>query len=144
MNRETETFDEVAIPHRCAGDVVTLHECRRPHNDALVVFGVRVDAHGLSASMGIETLNGDGLDAFVQTLDNDFRGWSGERVWTSSRGDLEVRARHVGKAIQLDWTLRFPEPVEQSPDWELTVHLHVDPGESLKDLSTRIAAFLDV
>ena len=134
--------DKVTIPHRADTTFVMLHGCNRPHDDALTIFGVQAEAHGLTASIWIETIHGDGLDEFVRRLDDDFRGWPGERIWTSSRKDLEVRARHLGAWIRLSWILRFPEPTVEQPDWETTIHLHVNPGEELRDLSGRITAFL--
>ncbi|WIX84079.1 DUF6228 family protein [Amycolatopsis carbonis] len=136
----------MTIPARLpAGTFVKLERCRRPHDDALGLFGARVEAPGLSASLEVETLNGDGLDSFVQSLGNDFRGWTDERIWASFRGDLELRASHSGRLIWLSWTLRFPEPTEEDPAvWTATVRVHLTPGEDLRVFNSDVAAFLNV
>jgi hypothetical protein len=142
VNHE-DTEPEVRIPRGPAGTFVKLHGCSRPHDDALVVFGVQAEAPGLSADIGVETLYGDGLAEFVQGLNNDFRGWTGERVWRSFRGDLELRAVHSGQLIWLSWTLRFPEPAEEDPGtWNTTIRVHLNPGEDLNALSADVSAFL--
>lgn len=140
-----DTAPEVTIPRQPAGTFFALHDCRRPHGDALVVFTVRAEAPGLAATIGIETLHGDGLADFVHALDQDFRGWTGDRIWTSLRGDLQLRATHHGAVITMAWTLRFPEPAEQDPGiWETTVRVNLNPGEDLRTFSSDLTAFMDV
>jgi len=139
-----EAVSEVTVPRQPAGTFLRLYDCCRPHGDALLVLSVQVGAPGLSASIGIETLEGDGLAQFVRELDDDFRGWAGERTWTSFRGDLQLRAIHTGRAVLLAWTLRFPEPAESDPGaWEATVRVQISPGEDLKALSSDLHAFLE-
>jgi hypothetical protein len=139
-----DTEPEVRIPARAAGTFVRLHGLRRPHDDALVLFGVQAEAPGLSADIAVETLNGDGLAEFIQGLHDDFRGWAGERIWKSFRGDLELRAVHDGRLIWLSFTLRFPEPTEADAGiCDSTVRVHLTPGQDLTAFSADLSAFLD-
>ncbi|GAA2109778.1 DUF6228 family protein [Actinomadura alba] len=133
---------EVTLPRGPTGTYVRLSAFHRPDDDVLVLFDVQAEAPGLSAMIGIETLGGDGLSAFVQSLDDDFRGWPDERVWTSFRQELELRAAHLGHIVRLSWTLRSPEPAEQDTDWAVTVNLYVSPGEELKNLASDVGHFL--
>jgi hypothetical protein len=140
MSGTDEDF-EVSIP--ASSEVPRLRLRRlRPHGDALVVLTVSAEEVGLSASVDVHTLNGDGLDDFFIELDKDFRGWPGERHWKSHEGDLELEAVHCGRVILLAWTLRFPSPAEESWDWQVTLRVPITPGEELKNLASTIAAML--
>jgi hypothetical protein len=120
---------DVMIPRGPSATYVRLSAFERPDDDALVLFEVQAAAPRLSAVIGVETLGGDGLSEFVRSL--DFRGWPDERVWTSFRQDLELRAAHLGHTVRLSWTLRFPEPAaEQDPELAVTVNLYVSPARS--------------
>ena len=115
----------------------------RPDGDALVLLVVSAEEIGLSATITVRTLNGDGLDEFIVGLDKDFRGWPGERHWQSHEGDLELEAVHAGRVILLTWTLRFPSPAEESWDWQAKVRVAITPGEELKNLATAVSAMLN-
>lgn len=115
----------------------------RPDSDALVLLVVSVEEVGLSASITVHTLNGDGLDDFLAGLDKDFRGWPGGRRWKSYEGDLELEAVHTGRTVLLAWTLRFPSPAEESWDWQATVRVAITPGEDLKNLASAVSAMLN-
>jgi Family of unknown function (DUF6228) len=134
---------DVRVPRERAGTFVRLYGRRRPHDDALVSFSVQVEAPGLRAEAGIETLQGDGLVEFVRGLDESYLGWPGTRTWSSFRRDLRLEAVHTGGAVVLAWTLVFPEPSEgPAAIWEATVRVQISPGEDLKQLSSDVAAFL--
>ena len=76
-------------------------------------------------------------------LERDFRGWPGERVWVSFRGDLELRASHTGGVVELAWTLRGPESVaDRARHWECVARTFVTPGEELRRFSADVTAFL--
>ncbi len=140
MSGTCEDF-EVRIP--ASSEVPRLRLRRlRPHGDVLVVFVVSVEEVGLSATADVHTLGGDGLDDFFTALDKDFRGWTGERRWTSHEGDLELEAVHSGHIIDLAWTLKFPSPAEESWDWQVTLRVAITPGEELKNLASTVAAML--
>ncbi|MCR6487263.1 DUF6228 family protein [Amycolatopsis sp. OK19-0408] len=109
----------------------------------LVYFTARAEGADMAASVSVQTLHGDGLAAFAAGLDEDFRGWPGVRVWTSSRGELELRATHDGRVVGLEWTLRYPGPDWEPVDfWTCTVRTHLTPGEDLRRFSADLAQFL--
>jgi len=58
----------------------------------------------VSAEIGVETLNGDGLVEFFRGLDEAFQGWPGTRTWSSFRMDLRIEAVHTGRAVVMAWT----------------------------------------
>jgi hypothetical protein len=78
----------------------------------------------MSAAVSIETLHGDGLES-------DFRG------------DLELRATHGGRSVELAWTLHGLEPAGGGPrPWSCTVRTFVTPGEELRRFSADVSDFL--
>lgn len=124
------------------GGTLTLTDLDASEGD-LVFFAARAEGAGLAASVSVETLHGDGLGSFAAGLDRDFRGWPGERVWTSFRGDLELRATHHGHSVELAWTLHGLEPAGGGPGpWSCTVRTWVTPGEELRRLGADLAEFL--
>ncbi|MCW2902571.1 MAG: hypothetical protein JWO67_4836, partial [Streptosporangiaceae bacterium] len=129
---------DVMIPRGPSDTYVRLSAFQRPDDDALVLFEVKAEAPGISATIGIETFNSDGLSEFIQSLEDDFRGWPGERVWRSFRRDLQLQAAHLGQSIRLSWTLR---PSEWDAEWTATVDLQVSPGEELKNLAADVGHF---
>jgi hypothetical protein len=134
----------VQIPSCPTATFIRFSSCHRPYDDDVLIFRVDIEGPGLSACSGITTLNGDGLTDFVQALDADFRGWEGERTWTSLEGDLELRATHNGGSIELDWTLWFPSgPHTREHLWSARVPLLITPGEDLKALSVDVRHFID-
>jgi len=63
----------------------------------------------LVASTGVETLDGDGLPEWIQTLAGLWRGWAGEHQWRSLEEDLYITATHDGLGhVSLRMTLRGP------------------------------------
>ncbi|MBE1500854.1 hypothetical protein H4696_007954 [Amycolatopsis lexingtonensis] len=117
------------------GVTLTLADLDRSEGD-LIYFTARAEGDGLSATVSVETLYGDSLETFAAGLDRDFGGWAGARTWTSFRGDLELRATHAGRVVELVWTLRRPGC------WECTVRTLVTPGEELRRFSADVADFL--
>ncbi|MGW5307795.1 DUF6228 family protein [Streptomyces griseoluteus] len=52
----------------------------------------------------MRTWDGDGLDAFLSSLAEDFRGWEGVRAWRSLERDLAISAEHrPGGYVHLTW-----------------------------------------
>jgi len=121
---------------------LTLANLDRSHGD-VVVFEARAEGVDLLASMWVETLYGDAIDSFAAGLARDFRGWDGTRTWKSFRGELELRATHTGRVVELAWTLHHPGPAWESPGfWDCTVRTFVTPGEELRRFSADVAEFL--
>jgi hypothetical protein len=124
------------------GVTLTLTDLDASEGD-LVYFTARAEGAGLAASVSVETLHGDDLDVFAAGLDRDFRGWPGERVWKSFRGDLELRATHTGRSVELAWTLRGLElRADRARPWDCVVHTFLTPGEELRRFSVDLAEFL--
>lgn len=124
------------------GVTLTLADLDASEGD-LVCFTARAEGPGLTASVSVMTLHGDGLGSFAAGLERDFRGWPGERVWTSIRADLELRATHHGRSVELAWTLQGREPVlDETRPWSATVRTVVTPGEELRRFSADVAEFL--
>lgn len=124
------------------GGTLTLTDLDASEGD-LVFFRARAEGAGLSASVSVETLHGDGLAVFAAGLDRDFRGWPGERAWRSYRGDLELCATHHGRAVELAWTVHGPEVGWDEPrPWSCTVRIRIVPGEELRRFSADLAEFL--
>jgi hypothetical protein len=138
MSGTDEDF-EVSIPANSEVSRLRLRRLR-PDEDGLVLLTVAAEGVGLSAAVDVQTLDGDGLDDFFAGLDKDFRGWAGKRHWKSFEGDLELEAVHAGRVILLSWTLRFPPPVEESWDWQVTIRVPITPGEELENLAGTIGA----
>ncbi|MEU8798336.1 DUF6228 family protein [Spirillospora sp. NPDC048819] len=101
--------DAVQVPSGPTGTFVRFSSCRRPYGDDVLIFTVEAEGPGLSAAIGVTTVAGDGLVEFLQSLDDDFRGWPGKRTWTSLANELELSATHQGQSVDLQWTLRFPQ-----------------------------------
>jgi Family of unknown function (DUF6228) len=79
------------------------------------------------------------LDTFLNDLADNFRGWEGERTWSTNH--LHVRASfHSGGHIELAWTLRAGEG-DQDP-WNVRITTWLDGGEQMTTLATQVHGFL--
>jgi hypothetical protein len=84
--------------------------------------------------------SGDGLDAFLSSLAEDFRGWDGVRTWRSLESDLTLSAEHrSGGYVHLTWGIHDHPPEENRHFETTTVHA---AGEDMRNLATHFAAFL--
>jgi hypothetical protein len=120
---------------------VRLHD-RQFIDDDETAFAVDVDADGLTAHLGdviIAVWNPPYLSDFMDGLAADFRGWSGERSWSTNHLKL-IAVFHSGGHIELRWTL---QPWISRPDsWKASVTTWVEGGQQLTDLAADIRAFL--
>ena len=81
----------------------------------------------------------DDLLEFFDRLAEDWRGWTGERTFTSLEGDLALTATHDGH-VQLRVTLRQ----SAIPDgWTAEAHIRLDPGEQLSRAVADLRQVLD-
>jgi hypothetical protein len=99
---------------------------------------LRLTKEGLRAGGWIYAHQGrgfDGLTAFFQSLADDWRGWSGEREWTSLEGDLSLAAAHDGH-------VRLAVSLRRSIDWTVTANVSIDPGEELAAASLNLTELL--
>ncbi len=95
----------------------------------------------LVASTGVETLGGDGLPEWIQTLAGLWRGWAGEHQWRSLEEDLYITATHDGLGhVSLRMTLRGPFGFVADA-WEASATVRIDAGEGLARLAVDAQAF---
>ncbi len=89
-------------------------------------FAVEAINEGVRARLATATVTvWANMDGFFDSLARDFRGWEGERVWTSSHLEVTV-AFGSGGHVYLDWTLRsgfFPG------NWRCTVTTVIEADE---------------
>ncbi|OLF16540.1 hypothetical protein BU204_16895 [Actinophytocola xanthii] len=77
----------------------------------------------------------DGIRAFFAGLARDWRGWRGVRKWDTIEHDLAIKARHTGRKIRLNFTLR---PGSDRDYWIVTLEMVIPPDESLDRLARDI------
>jgi len=71
---------------------------------------------------------GSGLEAFLEALASDWRGWDGERSWETDDTDLAVSAvLRSGGYVGLTWTVR-PWPVSDG-GWAASVTTWLEAGD---------------
>ncbi|MBJ6630586.1 DUF6228 family protein [Streptomyces sp. SS10] len=123
------------------GEGFLLSEPLRPYEDD-PTLGFLVTAHGRwgSVATAVETWDGDGLDTFLASLAEDFRGWQGERTWHSLCHDLTLSAEHrSGGYVQLRWVISDGAPTEE---WRFETSTWHEAGEGMRTLAADIRAFI--
>lgn len=111
---------------------------RLTRQDAETVLA-ELEVSGLSATRPVVQAFAAGVtevSTFLDSLERDWRGWEGERAWTSLEDDLTMQARHTHGHVQLRVTLRCHRADWGNDGWRATADLTIDPGEQL----SRIAA----
>jgi hypothetical protein len=87
----------------------------------------RVTGPGLGASLVCPEAGWEpqSLAKFLQTLDDDWRGWDGERVWKSEEAELRLTAQHdKTNTVTMIVVLEDGAP----PRWSCRAELELDPG----------------
>lgn len=124
-----------------------LHPPADPWADGYVaVMQVELHDEGLSArrevklSLPTQAEEPD-LVAFFAGLDDDWRGWDGERSWRSLDGRMWITARHDGKGhVSLGATL---QQHAHSPDaWLARVFITLEAGEQMRSLVADLRSHL--
>ncbi|WP_225625377.1 DUF6228 family protein [Streptomyces werraensis] len=113
----------------------------RPYEDEPTLHFL-VTAHGCWGSVRttVETWGGDGLDTFLASLAEDFRGWQGERTWHSLCHDLTLSAEHrSGGYVRLGWAISDGAPGEE---WRFETSTWHEAGEDMRTLAADIRAFI--
>ncbi len=102
-------------------------------------FLVNARGEWLCVEVSVRTWGGDGLDAFLEELAEDFRGWEGARSWRSLERDLTLSAeRGPGGYVHLTWGLHDRPP---SSEWHFeTTTVHA-PGEAMRNLAADVREF---
>ncbi|WP_052851051.1 DUF6228 family protein [Streptomyces avicenniae] len=116
-------------------------EPTRPYGDDLTLdFLVRARGQSVSIETLVRTWDGDGLDAFLSALAEDFRGWGGARAWRSLERDLTISAEHrSGGYVHLTWGIHGRPPFEEWHFETTTVHA---AGEEMRTLAAEFRTFL--
>lgn len=91
---------------------------------------VTISLPHLSASAEVDAFAYDGehgLGLLFRRLADDWRGWEGERTWSSLEGDLDLSATHDGLGhIALEVRLRSGPYAE---DWLVRGTIWLDAGQ---------------
>ncbi|SCD58630.1 hypothetical protein GA0115245_109713 [Streptomyces sp. di188] len=88
----------------------------------------------------METWGGDGVDTFLASLAEDFRGWQGERTWHSLCHDLTLSAEHrCGGHVRLRWVTSDGAPAEK---WRFETGTWHEAGEDMRTPAADISAFI--
>ena len=86
------------------------------------------------ASVGVWDY-GAGPAAFFRTLADDWRGWEGERCWSSLEGQLVIVPRHDGKGLVLcEVTIGTAIP----PTWSFTAEMTFGAGAQMDEIASSI------
>ncbi|MEU8922500.1 DUF6228 family protein [Kitasatospora sp. NPDC048545] len=133
-------------------DVVVRHQddpatlvrlCDRYFPDELGIgFAVEVSAAGLHARIdSVETWvwDLDSLDDFLGRLAGDFRGWEGERTWSTNHLALRASFKSGGHVF-LTWTLT--PWMTRDDGWETSVTTVLEAGEGMSALAADLREFL--
>lgn len=112
---------------------------RRYEDDPTLDFLVTAHGRWGSVATTVETWGGDGLDTFLASLAEDFRGWQGERTWHSLCHDLAVLAEHRGSHVRLTWVVSGQALSEA---WRFETTTCHAPGEDMRNLSADVRAFI--
>jgi Family of unknown function (DUF6228) len=82
---------------------------------------------------------GAGPAAFFQLLADDWRGWDGERSWSSLEGQLAIKARHDGKGLIIcEVAIGSVIP----PTWSLQATMTFGAGAHMDEIAASVAEAL--
>ncbi|WP_330454833.1 MULTISPECIES: DUF6228 family protein [unclassified Streptomyces] len=113
---------------------------RRYEDEPTLDFLVRARGPWGTVETSVETWGGDGLDVFLASLAEDFRGWQGARTWHSLCYDLTLSAEHhPGGHVRLAWGIRDQAPSEE---WRFEATTWHAAGEDMRNLADEIHTFI--
>jgi hypothetical protein len=84
---------------------------------------------------------GDGLGAFLDHLANNFRGWTGTRMWRSIEEQLRIEATWADGGHV---TLRFLITPSIYERWEVAVSFTVEAGAEMQTLASETTRFFSL
>jgi hypothetical protein len=97
---------------------------------------VRVQTDRLQYDGGlVVSADADGLAAYLASLIDDWRGWSGNRQWEALEHGMSIYATHHGRTVQLVFAVRRDWKQDA---WELRVPVIVTPGETLTQFARAV------
>lgn len=80
---------------------------------------------------------GDLVEYFAH-LANYWRGWVGDRTWTSLEDELSFTARHTGSHVHLTVSVENG-PFNGTAPWSARLALTLDAGEQLSSVAASVA-----
>ncbi|MFB7323864.1 DUF6228 family protein [Streptomyces sp. NPDC056190] len=121
--------------------LLLLSEPTRPfEGEPTLDFLIRACGPWGSIEISVETWDGDGLDTFLASLAEDFRGWVGVRTWHSLCYDLILSAEHrPGGYVRLTWGFHDRAPSEE---WHFKTTTEHAAGEDMRNLAAEIHTFI--
>ena len=82
---------------------------------------------------------GAGPAGFFQSLADDWKGWDGERSWSSLEGQLVIEARHDGKGLIIcEVAIGSKIP----PAWSLRASTTFGAGTHMEEIASSVARAL--
>ncbi|MFF2145008.1 DUF6228 family protein [Kitasatospora sp. NPDC058190] len=107
--------------------------------------GFTVDLHGEGLRARVDSVvvwawGPEHLADFLDKLAADFRGWDGERTWSTHHLTLRAVFRSGGH-VGLTWTIRPWTTQENS--WEASVTTWLEGGEQLAAFASDVRRFLN-
>ena len=108
----------------------------------VVAQGLRaeLDVWAFSATDVGVTAFGD-LVRFFESMEEDWRGWAGERAWLSLEGELTLTARHLGSTVVVAVELHsFLHPADGN--WQASLEIRVDAGAQLSAIAGDLRALV--
>ena len=116
------------------GDATLSLEFANPTFDTSGFAHLDARLHGtrLDARLGFYAHDAAELVQFFRSLDDDWRGWSGERRFESVESDVVLSARHA-RRIELAVTLTTDadRDLSTAAGWRCSGVVSVEPGEEL-------------
>ncbi|MFJ4224538.1 DUF6228 family protein [Microbacterium sp. NPDC089695] len=93
---------------------------------------VRLQAAGLDALLGFYAHDPEEIVQYFRSLDEGWRGWTGERCFESIERDVVLSARH-GRRIEISvmLTAEADRAVSTEARWSCTAVVSVEAGEQL-------------
>lgn len=111
-----------------------------PDDPYVIGMNVRVVGDHVQIEQQVILLGARDLLAFLRGLYDDFRGWDGERVWSSLEDELRIIATHDGH-VHLRWQLTHLPMTDRS--WTFTAVTRHDAGEEMRILADGFTNLLD-
>ena len=132
-------MNEVRIGN-APGDVLVISD---PVFEGTEITQVTAHIQGENLTASVSAYNGyqggfEDLVRFFDSLETDWRGWTGERSYECIEGQLRITATHNGH-VQLAVRLRETTDPE---GWTVFANVQLDPGEALSNATRGLRALI--
>jgi hypothetical protein len=134
------TDDNAEVWVGLPGDGLLLRPEDRERDGSVVTLNAHLLTEGLSAQRVVDRHYASGfadLLEFFEGLAKDWRGWRGERSYSSLEYDLRLIATHDGGHIDLQVT------VDVGDGWTASGHVTLEPGEQLTQVVRSLRLILE-